>query len=77
MWYYRIVTVDRIGYRTQLMEVSGVLLEYLILDLTTSPPPVVNNEPQLGIVGELPGWLPLALLALLALVMAGGGASDS
>ena len=74
MWYYRIVTVDRMGYRTQLMKVSGVLLEYLILDLTTPHSPVVNNEPQLGIVGELPGWLPLALLALLALVMAGGGA---
>ncbi len=71
MWYYRIVTVDRMGYRTQLMEISGVLLEYLILDLTTPHSPVVNNEPQLGIVGGLPGWLPLALLAL---VMAGGGA---
>ena len=71
MWYYRVVTVDRMGYRTQTMEVSGVLLEYLILDLT----PAVINEPQT--VDEtlaLPGWLPVALLALLALAMIGGGA---
>ena len=71
IWYYRVVTVDRMGYRTQTMEVSGVLLEYLILDLT----PAVINEPQTeDETLVLPGWLPVALLALLALAMMGGGA---